>query len=66
MLPILVLKMRSIPPKPEPKSGLGCSLPEFEDMFLAHADLNEFLERAINPSSSPMMGRIVDNGLIEA
>lgn len=47
------------------ESGLSCSLPKFGDMSLAHANLDEFLERDKNPSGSPMMEKFVDSGLIE-
>lgn len=50
LLLVLVFENETCPTKSRPESSLSCSLPEFGDTSLAHADLDEFLERDRNPS----------------
>lgn len=53
-------------PKIDQKSWLVCTLSELEDTFLSSVDLDEFHERARNPTGPPLMQRILDSGLVEA
>lgn len=58
--------MRPKLPKIDQRSWLVCSLPELGDIFLPSIDLDEFHERAQNSTSSPLIQRILDSGLVEA